>query len=142
MKNVVKLNIWIVLIAVTFVLATSCGEKRQTDERFSTPVKTYAIWLDTAVKGDYAANIECVTKASVKFMDSMAKHRTVFMERMMAAAKLYDTYDILDENIKGVKAVVVLSEPQSGQSIAVPFLYEDDGWKVDLITMFSGMVKG
>lgn len=129
------------LIFLMFVAITSCKKKTE-DARFSTPGKTYAIWLKTAVEGDYAANIECVTKASIKFMDTQAKFRMVFMERMMQAAKGYSNYSITAENIKGDKAVIIITEPKSGNSIAIPFQYEDGGWKVDMIAMFSGMVQG
>ena len=127
--------------ALLFFLLFSC-EKKAEDVRFSTPGKTYDIWLRTAIEGDYAANIECLTKASRKFTDSQAKQRMVFMERMVGSAKVYKNYDIVGENIKGDRAVVIIREPKSGDSIAIPFQYEEGGWKVDLIAMFSGFVQG
>lgn len=141
MNNRMKRYILItsMLCALLFA-ASSCGGKREGEERFATPGKTYRVWVETAVTGDFATNMECVTKASRRFMDSQAKHRAEFMERMTGAAKIFNSYLIVDENIKGDKAVVVIREPESGDSIAVPFLYEEGGWKVDLIAMFSGMV--
>lgn len=128
------------LILLIFFAISSCNKKAE-DARFSAPGKSYAVWLKTAVEGDYAANIECVTKASVKFMDSQAKFRMVFMERMTQAAQGYSNFSVTSEKIKGDKAVVIITDPESGNSIAIPFQYEDGGWKVDLIAMFGGAVR-
>lgn len=118
-----------------------CAEKK-IDERFSTPKKTYEIWLDASIKGDIPAGMECITKASQKFMEIETKGRSIFMERMVQSAQVFKDYPVADEVIKGDKAVVVIREPRSGSAIAVPFQYEDGGWKVDLIAMFSGLVRG
>lgn len=141
MNNGRKRYIWIASMLCALLAVSSCGEKKGED-RFSAPAKTYAVWVETAVKGDFVTNMECITRASMKFMDGQAKHRTEFMERMVEAAKIFNKYIVVDENIKGDKAVVVIREPESGDSVAVPFQYEDGGWKVDLIAMFSGIVKG
>lgn len=140
MNNRLNRYLWIASAVCTLLFANSCGEKKRGEERFATPGKTYAVWVETAVTGDFATNIECVTKASRRFMDNQVKHRAVFMERMMQSAAIYSNYSVTAENIKGGKAVVVIRDPESGASIAVPFLYEEGGWKADLIAMFSGMV--
>lgn len=127
------------IVLLMFLGASSCKNKAE-NVVFTSPGKTYAVWVETAVRGDLAANMECITRASKKFMDGQAKHRAVFMERMMQSAKIYSNYSVVGENTKGDKAVVIISDPKSGDSIAIPFLYEEGGWKVDLIAMFSGMV--
>jgi len=137
-----KRCIWIASMLCIMLTANSCGKKKEGDARFATPSKTYEVWTKTAVRGDFAANIECVTKASVSFMDSQAKQREEFMERMVQAAKIFNNYVIDSENIKGDKAVVVIKEPKTGGSVAIPFQYEEGSWKVDLIAMFSGFVQG
>lgn len=120
-------------------LVLSCA-KKEIDERFSTPIKTYNHWLETSLKGDIVKNMECMTKASRKFMDSQAKMRDIFIQRMTASAEVFSKYKVSNEKIKDNRALVVIRDSDSGNAIAVPFLYEEDGWKVDLIAMFSGQV--
>lgn len=122
---------------IACLLLSSCTGEKKVDERFSTPKKTYALWLDTAVKGDIVANEECMTNASRRFMDQQAKFRDLFIQRMTQSAVVFMNYSISDEKIKEDKAIVVIREPKSGHAIAVPLQLEEGGWKVDLIAMFG-----
>ena len=132
-------DIFLPLILLLAVMASSCA-KKDIDERFSSPKKTYALWLTASIEGDVANSMECMTRASQKFMDIQTRMRDLFIERMVSSAKIFSNYSVSEERIKGNKAVVLIRELKSGHSIAVPLMYEDGGWKVDLISMFSGMV--
>lgn len=131
---------WISALICVLLLFSSCARKVE-DERYSSPRKTYSLWLEVSIKGDIAATMECLTKASQKFMDIQAKNRDLFIARMVEYSMVFERYEVSEEKIKGDKAVVVILEPDSKNVIAIPFQYED-GWKVDLIAMFSGMAAG
>lgn len=130
-------SIKIVMLLSVLCSAVSCSEKKA-DNRFSTPGSTYALWLDTAVKGDMAKNMECLTIASQRFMDAQASLRDVFIDRMVSSANIFENYSVEAEKIEGTRAIVLIRESKSGHAIAVPFLFEEGGWKVDLIAMFGG----
>lgn len=136
--NIERGRLWVFGICI-ILLAVSCARK-EADERLASPKKTYNIWLEASLRGDISLIMECMTRASQRFMDIEAKNKDIFIARMVEYANIFGKYNIADEKIKGDKAVVVIIEPKSGSAIAVPFQYEDGGWKVDLIAMFSGMV--
>lgn len=125
------------LAIISALIACSCAEKVP-DERFSSPLKVYEVWLQTAIDGDMSANLECLTGASLKFMDRRSKSRELFIARMAGSAKVFRNYSVENEKIKDKRAVVMIVEPKSGNRITVPFLYEEGEWKVDLIAMFGG----
>lgn len=127
-----------VALLLLFVLLTlpACTDK-DVDERFSTPRKTYNLWLGASLNGDIPLNMSCLTKNSQKFMEQQSKNRDVFIARMTQSAAIFSNYSISEERTKGEKAIIVIKEPKSGNSIMVPLQNEDGEWKVDLIEMFS-----
>lgn len=125
------------LIGVLAVLNSCAREKITPREEFSTPEKTYRLWLETAEKGDIQNNIRCVTDDSKKVVDSQIRQMDEFMSRMSANIKIFKTYTIAERRAKEDKAIVVLKGP-GGEVIVVPLKKEAEGWKVDLISLFSG----
>lgn len=125
------------LLASLFLFSNSCARRDVVlKEEFSAPEKTYKLWVETAEKGDIPNNIRCVTEASKKMMDAQLKHMNEFMRRMTANLKVFKTYTISEIKIKEDRAVILLKGPTS-DTVVVPFSKEADGWKVDLIAMFS-----
>lgn len=127
---------WFCICIVFIILISSCADKRAKEE-FSTPIKTYRLWLDSAERGDIAASMDCITEASKKIMDSQLKQMDVFMSRMMSNVKIFKRYSVVEEETNRDRAVVVLQGP-SGDRISVPFVKEPEGWKVDLMALFGG----
>lgn len=134
-----KNSLFIVAAIIISLLIGSCSNQAA-DERFSSPAKTYSLWLDSSSKGDIPTNMECMTKASQKFMDLQSKKRDIFISRMVQSANIFKNYSVVDERIKGDKAIVLIKDPKSGHSVAVPFQLEGGELKVYLIAMFSGIV--
>lgn len=122
------------MILNLLVFTSAC---QKNDERFSTPKKTYEFWMKTSGTGDIGGGMECLTKASQRFMDLQTKNRDIFIKRLADYSIVFSQYQVVEEKIKKDKAYVVLSEPKSGNTMAVPLLFEDGGWKVDLISMFG-----
>lgn len=127
------------LILVFWVLVlNSCAEKEvRSLEEFSTPEKTYRLWLETAEKGDIPGNMRCITEASKRTMDPQLRQMDEFMSRMTANVKMFKTYTIAEQKSKEDRAVVVL-KGQKGDIMVVPLRKEAEGWKIDLIALFSG----
>lgn len=126
------------VLIICMALLSCTGKKADVDERFSSPKKVYALWLEASLKGDIPATMEYQTRASQKFMDMQAKNRDIFIGKMVQAAAVFNSYSITDERVSGERAVVVIRNAKSGDAITVPFRYEEGGWKVDLIAMFGG----
>ena len=134
MMNLFKFIILMVFAAVLW----SCSEKgKALKEEFSTPEKTYRFWLETAEKRDIRNNNRCITEASQRIVDSQMRQMDEFMSRMTANVMVFKTYTITEQRIKDDKAVIVLKEPK-GDMIVVPLKKEDEGWKIDLISLFGG----
>lgn len=104
----------------------------------STPEKSYKSWIEAGVDGDLVKSMEYVTEASKKMMDQQVKERGEFMRRMTANVAVFKNYSIVDRKESGDKAMLLTESPDKKGRIAVPFVREQDGWKVDLIKMFMG----
>lgn len=125
-------------LAFFALVSSSCARKAVMElEEFSTPEKTYRLWIETADKGDIPNNIRCITDASKRTMDLQLRQMDVFMERMSANVKVFKTYSIAEQKMRGDRAVVVL-KGKKGDITIVPFRKEDEGWKVDLVSLFTG----
>lgn len=133
-----KLNTGLLMAFLLLVLNSCSGEKVEVREEFSTPEKTYKMWLETAEKGDIANNIRCVTEASKRIMDSQMTNMDEFMKRSSENIKVFKTYSLSEQKIKGDKAVVVL-KALKGDILVVPLKKEAEGWKIDLVSLFSGI---
>lgn len=131
-----KVTVRIVALLLIVTVLGCKGKTVKMDPRLSSPIKTYELWLDAAVKGDVAASLVCVTDASKEFVGKV-KNRDVFLERLTYSAKIFrDSYSIVDTKIKDEGAIILL-KGANGDTIAVPFKKDGEGWKVDLIAMFS-----
>lgn len=128
---------FLTLFSALMILVSCTREKVEIREEFSTPEKTYRIWLDTAGKGDISTNIKCVTEASKRIVDSQMKEMDVFMARLGPSVKLFRSYTIMESKTKEDKAVVVL-KGKKGDLLVVPMKKEAEGWKIDLISLFGG----
>lgn len=93
--------------------------------------------MNAGVEGDLVKSMECVTVASKRMMDQLVQGREEFMKRMVSSAAIFKHYSVLDKKISGSKAVIITESPDKKGRIAVPFLKEADGWKVDLVAMFG-----
>lgn len=127
----------LVLLGVLLLLSSCSKEKVETREEFSTPEKTYRLWLGTAEKGDIDNNVRCVTEASKRLVDSQLRNMDEFMRRMSASVQMFKAYTIAEQRSKEDRAVVVL-KGEKGDIIVVPLKREAEGWKIDLISLFSG----
>ena len=136
MTNMRSLCYLLLLLCLTAPMNMACS-KAEVSDRYSTPRKTYAYWLEVSQSGDIAENLKCLTKPSRKFMDLQAKNRDVFIERMILSANIFKNYSIAGEKSKGERAVLVLKEPKTGNTIPIPFMKEAGEWKVDLIALFG-----
>lgn len=124
-------------LAGLMVFAVGCGEKKtEIDPRFSSPEKAYNIWIDAGVKGDLVTSLECITEESKKFVDIQAKQRDIFLQKMVENSKVFKEYSIIDSKVKENRAVLLTKGPD-GNTIVIPFKRDAEGWKVDLIAMFS-----
>lgn len=127
------------LIVLLLFLAVACDRKDvKVRDEFATPEKTYEVWIDAGVRGDLARSMECITTASRRMMDQQAKSSEEFVRRMVANAAVFKTFSIIDKKVSGSKGVLLTESPDKKAKIAVPFLLEPDGWKVDLVGMFGG----
>ena len=137
MTNMRSLCNLILLFFLTMPMFMACS-KAEVDSKYSTPRKTYVYWLEVSQSGDIAENLKCLNGASRKFMDLQVKNRDIFIDRMTRSAMIFKNYSIAGEKMRGGKAVLVLKEPKTGNTIPIPFMKEDGEWKVDLIALFSG----
>jgi len=124
-------------LTLLFFLVSCEGKKIAPREELSTPEKTYRLWLETADKGDIPGNMECITEASRRIMDSQLKHMDEFMRRMKGNVAVFKTYSVAEQRSKDEMAVVIL-KGKAGDIIFVPFKKEEEGWKVDFISLFAG----
>lgn len=123
------------LIVLTIV---SCAKKElAVRKEFSTPENAYRFWLETAEKGDISNNMLSVTEASKKIMDAQVRQLDEFMRRMNENVRIFKTYTLAEHKVKGDKAIIMLKGPK-GETILVPLKKEAEGWKVDLVALFSG----
>lgn len=137
-KRIYQKRLLVVFITLFLLMFNSCSKKEVTiSEEFSTPEKTYRLWLETAEKGDIQNNNRCVTEASKRLVDGQMGQMEEFMKRMSANLVIFKTYTIMEQKSKEDKAVVILKGPK-GDIIAVPLAKEADGWKIDLISLFGG----
>lgn len=127
----------VLVIAFLFVSGSCAKETIAVKEEFSTPEKTYRLWLETAEKGDIQSNSRCVTEASKRLVDSQMGQMEEFMKRMSANIIIFKTYTILEQKSKEDKAVVILKGPK-GDIMAIPLMKEAEGWKINLISLFGG----
>lgn len=133
-----KIRIYIAGALSLLVLLASCdGNKVVPREEFSTPEKTYRLWLETADKGDIPRNMECLSEASRRIMDEQLRNMDEFMRRMKSNVTVFKTYSVAEHRAKDDLAVVVL-KGKRGEVLIVPFKKEAEGWKVDLISLFAG----
>lgn len=119
------------------LLVSSCSYEEEADNRFSTPRKSYDLWIDASAKGDIPATMECLTRNSENFMKQQMKNRDIFIKRMVGSAKIFNNYSSIKVDIKGDSATLILKSPKKQNLINVPFRLEDGEWKVDLIAMFG-----
>lgn len=125
-------------ISVILFTLTSCSKKEVTPrDEFSTPGKTYRLWIETAEKGDIENSMRCVTEASKRIMDAQIRRMDEFMKRSNENIKIFKTYTIVEQKSREDKAVVVLRGKRN-DIIVVPLKKEAEGWKIDLISLFSG----
>lgn len=124
------------MLLVTF---TSCGRKESaTRDEFSTPEKTYDLWMNAGVEGNLVKSMECISEASKRMMDQIVQGREEFMKKMVVNAAVFKNFSVIDKKITGNSAIFLTESPDKKVKIAVPFVLERDGWKVDLIKMFGG----
>lgn len=125
-----------ITLLVSYVLG--CSEKAvKEDPRLSTPEKTYEQWLDTGAKGDIVASLDYVTEESKRLVDMQAKVRDIFVKRLTAHSNRLKEYKIIDAKVKEERAIILLKGPE-GDTQVIPLKKDSEGWKVDLIAMFSG----
>lgn len=137
-NRIYQKRLLVVIITLFLLMLNSCSKKEVAiSEEFSTPEKTYRLWLDTAEKGDIQSNNRCVTEASQRLVDSQMAQMEEFMKRMSANLAIFKTYTIMEQKSKEDKAVVILKSPK-GDIIVVPLAKEAEGWKIDLISLFGG----
>lgn len=120
------------------LILNSCSKKEVAMiEEFSTPEKTYRLWLETAERGDIQNNNRCITEASKRLVDSQLRQMDEFMRRMSANVTIFKSYSLSEQRSKEDKAVVILKGTK-GDVIVVPLKKEAEGWKIDLISLFGG----
>ena len=125
------------LLAVFLIPACGSNEKKVRPE-FSTPEAAYEYWLNAGVDGDLNRSTECLSEASKRMMEQMAKNRDEFMKRMVAGAKIFKTFSIADKRISDDKALILIESPDKKQKVPIPLVREKGEWKVDLVKMFGG----
>ncbi len=135
MKGIFSKLLWV--FAMFFLLNACMDRQGPVSERFSTPEKTYRFWMEASEKEDIPKSIECLTEPSKRIMEAQLRHMDVFMARMRANVGVFGTYTLVDQKIKGDKAVVLL-KGQKGDIIPVPMEKEIDGWKIDMVALFGG----
>lgn len=126
-------------ICLFLAVTAGCSDKgRPAREELSSPRKTYLYWIKAGVEGDFIKSTDCISEASLRMMDQMAKQRDEFMRRMTANAAVFKAYSVIEERISGDKAVVLTESPDKKARVAVPFALEGKEWRVDLVKMFGG----
>lgn len=120
------------------VVFASCGRSEvRIREEFSSPEKTYKVWIDAGVEGDIARALECVSTASKRFMEQI-QDREVFVKRMVSSSAAFKSFSVVDTKVSGDKAIILIESPDKNGRISIPFIKEADGWKVDMVAMFGG----
>ncbi len=127
----------LVLLCIFFML--SCEKKgAAVRDEFSSPEKTYSIWIEAGKKGDLVMAMECITEASKRMMDQQARNRDEFMRRMVTSSATFANFSVIDKRASDEKAIIVIESPDKKGRVGIPFFKEADGWKVDLVAMFGG----
>ena len=126
----------VILVAILFFVSCS-EEKVEIKEQFSTPEKTYRLWIETAEREDIPANMACLTDASKRLMDKQLQQLDEFMRRLKMNVAIFKSYTVSDHKVKDDRAVVILKGPKE-EVIAVPLMMEAEGWKIDMIALFGG----
>lgn len=132
-----KRTLYLVLVLVIALVACSRKEL-EVREELSTPEKTYRLWLETAEQGDIPGNMGCITEASKRIVDRQVRQMDEFMKRLGENVRVFKTYTLVESRMKDEEAVVIL-KGEKGDIIVVPLAKEADGWKIDLVALFSGM---
>lgn len=132
-----RLRSGLILMCIFFML--SCGKKgAAVRDEFSSPEKTYIIWIEAGMKGDLAKSMECLTEASKVMMDQQARNRDEFMRRMVTSSASFANFSVIEKRTSDDKSIIVIEAPDKKGRVAIPFLKEGDGWKVNLVAMFGG----
>lgn len=124
-------------VIVSVLCMGGCSKESGVDERFSSPQKTYRLWLKTTEEGDISGNLDCVTESSRALIDTQFRHMDSFIKGMTARAMVMKNYSVMEQRIDEEEAVMVLKGPK-GDTFAIPFKKEADGWKVDLAAFLGG----
>ena len=135
MKSVCFKFCWV--FAMFFSLNACMDRQSPVSERFSTPEKTYRFWMEASEKEDIPKSMQCLTESSKRIMEAQLRQMDIFMARMRANVAIFGTYTLVDQKIKDDKAVVLL-KGKNGDVIPVPMKKESDGWKIDMVALFSG----
>lgn len=129
----------VLYILGVLIMLNSCGNKEiaTAKDEFSSPERTYRLWLETAEKGDISNNTRCVTEASKRIIDSQMRNMDDFMSKLNENVKIFKTYTMIEQKIKEDKAMMIL-KGRKGDIMAIPLKKEAEGWKIDLMTLFGG----
>lgn len=126
------------LLPFLFLVLISCAkEEVEVREEFSTPEKTYRAWLDASERGDMEMSMRCLTEPSRRLMEAQFGQMEEFKRRLNANMATFRIYSVTEQKIKKDQAVVLLKGP-GGDLFAVPLRKEAEGWKVDMLSLFSG----
>lgn len=137
-KNRYESRGWIAFICLLLAVLTACSkEQAVVKEEFSTPEKSYRFWLNTAEKGDIPNNMRSITDDSKRIMDAQLGNMDVFMARLNENVRVFKAYTLAEQRLKEDKAIVVLKGAK-GEVLVVPLKKEAEGWKIDLMSLFSG----
>lgn len=134
-KSIKKTFVSLMVIAI-FSMLVGCENEVKVNEQFSTPSKTYYYWLEASMRVDIQDVMSCISEKSKNIMNSQLKNMDVFVSRLKMNTELFKTYSVSEEKINGDKAVVILKDEKGGVFV-VPLKMEADGWKIDLLSLFS-----
>jgi len=129
----------VIIIMLSISIVSSCKKEKgaELDPRFSTPEKTYQLWIESGSKGDLALSNLCITKESKKFIDAGIKNGRISPKQFMLIFNSFKEYKIQEVKFQGNMAILILLGPKGQTPPPAKLKKEEDGWKVDMLATFS-----
>lgn len=119
-----------ILIATLVFSAFGCSENNTED---GSPSDVLKIFIEAKKRRDVEAVKKTISADSIKLYEDLAKQQNTSVEALLTdntGGVLQDVPPMRNEKIKGNQATVEAQVPQTGVWQEIPFVKEEDGWKI------------
>ena len=130
-----------ILIAVLVVSAFACNENNIEEGSPSDVLKTF---IEAKKRRDVEAVKKTISADSIKLYEDLAKQQNTSVEALLTdntGGVLQDVPPMRNEKIKGNQATVEAQVPQTGVWQKIPFVKEEDGWKIAMDQVIMEALK-